>query len=155
MAEKIYTESEINANYAWQTKLVPSVFYQVFGLDNTWFWDDEGLNYVFDPGTKTVEEDNVEVTVPNTKSTITVTPEVTNYEFNKYGLLDPDINVNVVLGLSADLLAIYPYPIIKIDGKEYDKGHTSFSLTMCNDHRISIEWIHNQVVETFRLVARR
>ena len=84
MEQKIYTESEINANYAWSTKLVPSVFYQVFGLDNTWFWDDEGLNYVFDSGTKEVDGTKV----PNKKSTITVTPEVANYEFNKYGLFD-------------------------------------------------------------------
>ena len=151
MEQKIYTESEINANYAWSTKLVPSVFYQVFGLDNTWFWDDEGLNYVFDSGTKEVDKTEV----PNEKSTITVTPEVANYEFNKYGLFDSDIKVNVELELSKDLLALYHYPIIKVDGKEYDLGHTSFSLTMSNDHRISIEWVHNQVVETFRLIARR
>ena len=75
--KKIYTESEINELYGWETKLVPSVFYQVFGL--VWFWDDEGQNYVFDPGTKTVEDEEVE----NAKSTITVTPEVSNYEFVK------------------------------------------------------------------------
>ena len=149
--KKIYTEGEINALYGWETKLVPSVFYQVFGLDKVWFWDDEGQNYVFDPGTKTVEDEEVE----NAKSTITVTPEVSNYEFNKYGFLEPDSKVDVELTLSEDLLALYPYPIIKVDGKEYDKGHTSFSLTMSLDHRVSIEWVHNSVVETFRLVARR
>lgn len=31
--------------------IIPTVQYQVFGLDNVWFWDNEGQNYTFDKST--------------------------------------------------------------------------------------------------------
>lgn len=34
--------------------IIPTVQYQVFGLDNAWFWDDEGQNYTFSGTASTI-----------------------------------------------------------------------------------------------------
>ena len=46
-----YTEEEKEAisagegTHFFDANIIPTVQYQVFGLDNVWFWDDEGQNY--------------------------------------------------------------------------------------------------------------
>ena len=42
----IYKGFDIDAD------IIPMVQYQVYGLDNVWFWDNEGQNYTFDETTK-------------------------------------------------------------------------------------------------------
>jgi hypothetical protein len=39
-------------SYFFDADIIPMVQYQVFGLDNVWFWDNEGQNYTFDETTK-------------------------------------------------------------------------------------------------------
>ena len=105
MEQKIYTESEINANYAWSTKLVPSVFYQVFGLDNTWFWDDEGLNYVFDSGTKEVDETKVKVNENELVTPLSVSKE--GYNFEGWYLNDKEFDFDTKITSNLTLTAKY------------------------------------------------
>lgn len=45
--------------------IIPMVQYQVYGLDNVWFWDNEGLNYTYD----------------GTPSVISVVPNTTTYNY--------------------------------------------------------------------------
>lgn len=46
--------------------IIPTVQYQVFGLDNVWFWDNEGQNYTFDKST--VSTINVKVITGQTRT---------------------------------------------------------------------------------------
>ena len=75
------------------------------------------------------------------------------------GELKPSDTIEVTITPSADLLAIYPENtvIVSIDGKEYTPGVLSNPITfyMNRDHRVSINWKTNEVVETFRIIARR
>lgn len=53
----VYSQEEEDAitesprTHFWDPTIIPTVQYQVFGLDNVWFWDNEGQNYTFDQNT--------------------------------------------------------------------------------------------------------
>jgi hypothetical protein len=53
----IYSESEEEAittserTHFWDPTIIPTVQYQVYGLENAWFWDNEGQGYTFDQNT--------------------------------------------------------------------------------------------------------
>lgn len=54
-----YVDNELNNgvtaaenSYFFDAAIIPTVQYQVYGLDNVWFWDNEGQNYTFDETTK-------------------------------------------------------------------------------------------------------
>lgn len=54
-----YVDNELNDeiaaaenSYFFDAAIIPTVQYQVYGLDNVWFWDNEGQNYTFDETTK-------------------------------------------------------------------------------------------------------
>ncbi len=53
-----YVDNELNDevaaaenSYFFDAAIIPTVQYQVYGLDNVWFWDNEGQNYTFNKST--------------------------------------------------------------------------------------------------------
>ena len=90
-----------------------------------------------------------EVTVtPNSRTTLTLDPATE---------LKSSDTVVATFTVSADLEVLYPNAIVSIDGKEYTLGVLDSPITfyMNRDHRVSINWICNELVETFRIIARR
>ena len=90
-----------------------------------------------------------EVTVtPNSRTTLTLNPATE---------LKSSDTVVATFTVSKDLEALYPNAIVSIDGKEYTLGVLDSPITfyMNRDHRVSINWICNKLVETFRIIARR
>ena len=79
------------------------------------------------------------------------------YEYNKYGEIKPNSKIYVTLALSANLKSLYPKATINIDGKDYDLGldGTIIPFIMSKDHRIQINWIYSELVETFRITCKR
>jgi hypothetical protein len=91
---------------------------------------------------------------PNLTSTITIKKGSDNDY--KGELVSSDV-VEVTIAPSADLKTLHPGALVSIDGKEYTLGVLTNPITlyMNRDHRISINWIHNELVETFLIIARR
>jgi hypothetical protein len=91
---------------------------------------------------------------PNLTSTITIKKGSDNDY--KGELVSSDV-VEVTITPSADLKTLHPGALVSIDGKEYTLGVLTNPITlyMNRDHRISINWIHNELVETFLIIARR
>ena len=90
-----------------------------------------------------------EITVtPNAKTTLTLDPATE---------LKSSDTVVATFTVSEDLAALYPKAIVSIDGKEYTLGVLDSPITfyMNRDHRVSINWVWNELVETFRIIARR
>jgi len=145
-------ENEVlNPNCVWGSAkdIIPSIYYQAVGMGR-FIYDDEALLYRFNP-TKMVGEEEVEAA----KSVITITPAQSNFENNKYGKVKFGTAVSVTIAPSTDLKVLYPDAIVVIDGKEHTIGvlDKAISLTMDKDHRISIDWKHGEVVETFRIIT--
>ncbi len=90
---------------------------------------------------------NVTVT-PNSRTILTLDPATE---------LKSSDTVVATFTVSEDLEALYPNAIVSIDGKEYTLGVLDSPITfyMNRDHRVSINWICNELVETFRIIARR
>lgn len=57
---------DVKDTYFIDAAIIPTVQYQVFGLDNVWFWDNEGQNYTFDKST--VSTINVKVITGQAKT---------------------------------------------------------------------------------------
>lgn len=85
---------------------------------------------------------------PNSRTTLTLDPATE---------LKSSDTVVATFTVSEDLAALYPKAIVSIDGKEYTLGVLDSPITfyMNRDHRVSINWIWNELVETFRIIARR
>ena len=85
---------------------------------------------------------------PNSRTTLTLNPATE---------LKSSDTVVATFTVSEDLAALYPKAIVSIDGKEYTLGVLDSPITfyMNRDHRVSINWIWNELVETFRIIARR
>lgn len=190
------TENEINLNTGWKDEeIVNSIVYQVYSMGAfRGAYDDEEINYGFNPGIKSItytwvvksgfspvsgvtyrevtsapttttagekgeivvlkgnpdvyyECTNIVVT-PNSKTTLTLDPSTE---------LKSSDTVVATFTVSGDLEALYPNAIVSIDGKEYTLGVLDSPITfyMNRDHRVSINWICNELVETFRIIARR
>lgn len=90
---------------------------------------------------------------PNDVSTIVIKKGGETYA----GELVSSDTITVTIEPSADLAALHPQALVSIDGKEYTLGVLASPITlhMNRDHRISINWIHNKLVETFLIVAKR
>ena len=91
---------------------------------------------------------------PNSTSTIKIKKGSDNDY--KGELVSSDV-VEVTITPSADLKKLHPGALVSIDGKEYTLGVLANPITlyMNRDHRISINWIHNELVETFLIIAKR
>ena len=91
--------------------------------------------------------------VPNAASTIVIKKGGETYA----GELVSSDTITVTIEASADLAALHPQALVSVDGKEYTLGVLANPITlhMNRDHRISINWIHNKLVETFLIVAKR
>lgn len=78
------------------------------------------------------------------------------YEYNKYGKIKPNTKIYVSLTLSS-LKNTYTGATITIDGKDYDLGiaDNPIVFNMNKDHRIQINWVYGNIVETFRIVCNR
>lgn len=85
---------------------------------------------------------------PNSRTTLTLDPATE---------LKSSDTVVATFTVSEDLEALYPNAIVSIDGKEYTLGVLDSPITfyMNRDHRVSINWVCNELVETFRIIARR
>ena len=57
---------DVKDTYFKDAAIIPTVQYQVFGIDNVWFWDNEGQNYTFDKST--VSTINVKVITGQTRT---------------------------------------------------------------------------------------
>jgi hypothetical protein len=90
---------------------------------------------------------------PNAVSTIVITKGGETYT----GELVSSDTITATITASSDLAALHPQALVSIDGKEYTLGVLANPITlhMNRDHRISINWIHNELVETFLIVAKR
>jgi hypothetical protein len=90
---------------------------------------------------------NITVT-PNSRTTLTLDPATE---------LKSSDTVVATFTVSGDLETLYPNAIVSIDGKEYTLGVLDSPITfyMNRDHRVSINWVCNELVETFRIIARR
>lgn len=91
---------------------------------------------------------------PNSTSAITIKKGSDNDYRGE--LVSSDV-VEVTITPSADLKKLHPGALVSIDGKEYTLGvlNSPITLYMNRDHRISINWIHNELVETFLIIAKR
>lgn len=93
--------------------------------------------------------------------TETLTPaEAANsdaYEYNKYGEIKPNTKIYVTLALNSTLKSTYPGATINIDGKDYDLGldTKTITFTMDKDHKIQINWVYSNLVEVFRITCKR
>lgn len=100
-------------------------------------------------GNSDVYYECTKVTVtPNSRTTLTLDPATE---------LKSSDTVVATFTVSEDLAALYPKAIVSIDGKEYTLGVLDSPITfyMNRDHRVSINWVWNELVETFRIIARR
>lgn len=90
---------------------------------------------------------------PNAVSTIVIAKGGETYT----GELVSSDTITATITASSDLADIHPQALVSIDGKEYTLGVLANPITlhMNRDHRISINWIHNELVETFLIVAKR
>ena len=90
---------------------------------------------------------------PNAVSTIVIAKDGEAYE----GELVSSDTITATITASSDLSALHPQALVSIDGKEYTLGvlDNPITLHMNRDHRISIRWIHNEIVETFLIIAKR
>lgn len=90
----------------------------------------------------------------NSTSTITIKKGSDNDY--KGELVSSDV-VEVTITPSDDLKKLHSGALVSIDGKEYTLGvlNSPITLYMNRDHRISINWIHNELVETFLIIAKR
>lgn len=81
----------------------------------------------------------------------------TPYEYNKYGEIKPNSKIYVTFALNATLKSTYSTATINIDGKDYDLGldGKTMAFYMNKDHRIQINWIYGELVETFRITCNR
>lgn len=79
------------------------------------------------------------------------------YEYNKYGVITSNSEVKVELTLAQALISAYPTVTVNVDGKDYDKGNgtKTYIFTMAKDHRININWVYGEIVETFRITCNR
>lgn len=79
------------------------------------------------------------------------------YEYNKYGVITSNSEVKVELTLAQALISEYPTVTVNVDGKDYDKGTgtKTYIFTMSKDHRININWVYGEIVETFRITCNR
>ena len=136
--------------------IIPTVQYQVYGLDNVWFWDDEGQNYTGVP----VENPsaNIDLWRPGSlrRSLPTTSDVTTPYEFNKYQSSYGKM-ARVTITPSQTLKERYPYAVVTINGKEYDLKYLNnpIDLYMDKDYKISINWVWGSVVETFRIICNK
>ena len=145
--------SKINKNAAFfDAEIIPHVFYQIYGMKQEWMKDDEVIYYSFDAGTYKDEESG-EIKKVGT-STISVSPAPIDTKKNKYIVSKP---VEVTITVGTKLKELYPYAIVKIDGKEFGLGVLDNTITfnMDNSHRISIEWCPYGLTETFRICPNR
>ena len=150
--------------------IIPTVQYQVYGLDNVWFWDDEGQNYTGVPegsdisiqtvdsnsnGSETEEPDEGGDGEGNEEED-TTSDVTTPYEFNKYQSSYGKM-ARVTITPSQTLKERYPYAVVTINGKEYDLKYLNnpIDLYMDKDYKISINWVWGSVVETFRIICNK
>jgi len=83
--------------------------------------------------------------------------EIEPYEYNKYGDIKFNSKVYATVILNSDLLSEYPTVTINVDGKDYGKftDPKTFTFYMDKDHRIQINWVYGEIVETFRITCNR
>lgn len=144
--------SEINKNASFvAADIVPHIFYQVYGKNQKWMHDDEVVYYSFDAGTYTEEEEEKEVGC----STIAISPAALHTEKNKNIVGSNAVSVTITAG--AKLKELYPLAIVVIDGKNYDLAvlDNAIVFNMDQNHRISINWIAGELIETFRVCPNR
>ena len=156
-----YGDEEINydfnpgttTTYTWGVKSGftpdPEVTYrEVTSAPTTTTAGEEGEIVVL-KGNPNVYYECTKVTVtPNSRTTLTLNPATE---------LKSSDTVVATFTLSEDLAALYPKALVSIDGKEYTLGVLDSPITfyMNRDHRVSINWVCNELVETFRIIARR
>ena len=109
---------------------------------------EEGEIVVLEGDTNVYYECTKVTVTPNSRTTLTLDPATE---------LKSSDTVEATFTVSEDLAALYPKAIVSIDGKEYTLGVLDSPITfyMNRDHRVSINWVCNELVETFRIIARR
>ena len=156
-----YGDEEINygfnpgtkTTYTWVVKSGftpdPEVIYRkVTSAPTTTTVGEEGEIVVLEGDTNVYYECTTVTVTPNSRTTLTLDPATE---------LKSSDTVEATFTVSEDLAALYPKAIVSIDGKEYTLGVLDSPITfyMNRDHRISINWIWNELVETFLIIARR
>lgn len=93
----------------------------------------------------------------NYATELSLEPEFPQVSNTAWGYTTPCDVVSCELEVKEALAERYPNAIVVVDGKEYDLGRLEkpFTFTMLKDHRININWIPGELVETFRIVANR
>lgn len=157
-----YGDEEINygfnpgtrTTYTWEPKdnsftPDPEVIYRkVTSAPTPTTVGEEGEIVVLEGDTNVYYECTKVTVTPNSKTTLTLDPATE---------LKSSDTVEATFTVSEDLAALYPKAIVSIDGKEYTLGVLDSPITfyMNRDHRVSINWIWNELVETFLIIARR
>lgn len=147
--------SEINAKVGWKdSDIVPHVFYQIFGKAQKWMHDDEVVYYSFDAGTY-IDDQDQEHEVGT--SSISISPAAKESEKNKFNTGARNSAVSVTITAGAKLVDLYPLAIVTIDGVNYDIAKLSSAIVfnMDQDHKISINWVPGELIETFRICPNR
>ena len=176
------TENETNSNCGWNTDYALNVAYKTLGINKVWFWDDQGVSYPFKlfsqkiditeiyPEIETAVENNEEPVLVNSSAVqgleifdvdsgefVPMTFDDINVEYNKISFENLDQIIKVTMSVSDDLSELLPHATIKIDNKTWDldRLNESVEFLLDRDHQISIEWIPNKLVETFRFTINR
>lgn len=168
-----YTEGEVvrvgTENYGWTEKsatkpegVADEDIHEVESLPtkdiikDAWYHvttgNDEGYYQYVDKASYTYSKYTVTRTY-NAVSTIVIAKGGETYT----GELVSSDTITATITPSNDLKTLHSQALVSIDGKEYTLGVLANPITlhMNRDHRISINWIHNELVETFLIVAKR
>jgi hypothetical protein len=128
------------------SSIIKDAWYHVTTGDNAGYYQYvDGASYTYSQYTVT--------RVYNEASTIVITKGGETYT----GELVSSDTITATITPSNDLKTLHPLALVSIDGKEYTLGVLANPITlhMNRDHRISINWIWNELVETFLIIARR
>jgi len=168
-----YTEGEIvrvgNENYNWSAKreakpegVADEDIHEVASLPtegiikDAWYHVTTGDNagyYQYADSTPHTYHQYTVTREYNDASTIVIEKGGKTYT----GELVSSDTITATITPSKELKTLHSQALVSIDGKEYTLGVLANSITlhMNRDHRISINWIHNELVETFLIVAKR
>lgn len=125
-------------------------------IKDAWYHVTTGVNegyYQYVDGASYTYSQYTVTRVYNSASTIVIAKGGETYT----GELVSSDTITVTITPSNDLKTLYSQALVSIDGKEYTLGVLANPITfhMNRDHRISINWVWNELVETFRIIARR
>lgn len=141
MSDEIYTKDGviIEGTYFHDADIIPNLEYQVYGIDKTWFWDNEGLNYVYGEGKSTIKIQVItgttktyykvgSLSLSNDESTSTTEPEGTKVDDYPNDLTDyPDCKVGDIFYKEevVDENTTYTYKTVEASLTQVEDGEST------------------------------